>query len=245
MTRFSDLHLCVPLTDPERIRRMIEKSCELGYSQIGVPFPAGTKQDAVTQLRRISEDFGLDLVTRLDLSPRSPGELLSDLRRFRRSFEIVSVLSGSKPVARQAAKDRRVDLLCFLGLDRRKRFFDWAEAELASKSSAALEINLSQVLSVESYPRVGLLSILRREVALAKSHGVSLVFSSGASDILLLRKPQDFAALTFLFDTDAPLALQALSRNPMSIVEKNRKKQSPDYVAPGIRIVKGKEKNPK
>ena len=243
MTKFSDLHLCVPLKDPERTRHMVEKSSELGYSQIGVPFPAGIKQDATNQVRRISEDFGIDLVTRLDLSPRSPGELLSDLRQFRRSFEIVSVLCGSKPVARQAAKDRRVDLLCFPGLDRRKRFFDWAEAALASKSSAALEIDLSRVLSVDSFVRVGLLSILRREATLAKSYGVPLVFSSGASDVLLLRKPQDFAALTFLFDMDASLALRALSGNPMSIVEKNRKKQSPGYVAPGIRVVKCKEKN--
>ncbi len=243
MTKFSDLHLCVPLEDAEQTRRMIQKSSELGYSQIGVPFPAGVKQDAIEQVRRMSQDFGQDLVTRVDLSPRSPGELLSDLRRFRRSFEVVSVLCGSKPVARQAAKDRRVDLLVFSGLDRRRRFFDWAEAELASKSSAALEINLAQVLAVDGFQRVGLLSILRRETALAESYGVPAVFSSGASDVLSLRKPQDFAALALIFDADAPFALRALSANPMSIVESNRKRRSSDYVAPGVRVVKRKERN--
>lgn len=243
MTKFSDLHLCVPQKDPERTRQMIEKSSELGYSQIGVPFPVEIKQDAVQQVRQMSEDFGLDLVTRLDLFPRSPGELPSNLRRFRRDYEIISVVCGSKPVARQAAKDRRVDLLVFRGLDRRQRFFDWAEAELASKSLAALEIDLAQVLSVDGFVRVGLLSILRKEVTLAKSYGVSVVFCSGASDVLLLRKPQDFAAFAFLFGADAPFALRALSRNPMSIAEKNRRKQSPDFVAPGIRVVKRKEKN--
>jgi len=222
---------------------MIEKSSELGYNQIGVPFPAGTKQDIVEQVRHVSEDFDLDFVTRLDLFPKSPGELLGDLRRFRRSFEIVSVLCGSKPVARQAAKDRRVDLLCFRGLDRRRRFFDWAEAELASKSSAALEIDLVQVLGAEGFVRAGFLSSLRREVALAKNYRVPVVFSSGAKDVLLLRKPQDYASLTFLFDVDLSAALQALSSNPMTIVERNRKKQSPSYVAPGIRLVKRKEEN--
>ena len=242
MTRFSDLHLCVPLKDSEGTRRMIEKSSELGYSQIGVSFPAGIKRDAVQQVRQVTESLGMDLVTRLDLFPRSPGELLSGLRRFRRDYEIVSVVCGSKPVARQAAKDRRVDLLGFPGLERRQRFFDWAEAELASRSMAALEIDLGRVLSVESFVRVGFLSILRKEVALAKSYGVSVVFSSGASDVLFLRKPRDFAALTFLFDVDASLALRALSGNPMSIVEKNRRKQSPDFVAPGVRVVRRKEK---
>ena len=241
--RYSDLHLCVPLKEPERTRQMIEKSSELGYSQIGVPFPAGTKQDLVEQTRQASKDNGLDLVTRLDLFPKSPGELLSALRRFRHSFEIVSVVCSSKPVARQAAKDRRVDLVCFPSLDRRKRFFDWAEAELASKSSAGLEMNLVQVLVAEGSVRVSLLSSLRREAALAESYGVPLVFSSGASDVLFLRKPEDFASLALLFDVDASVALQGLSTNAMDIVARNRKKQSPDYVAPGIRVVKRKEKN--
>jgi RNase P/RNase MRP subunit p30 len=240
MTRFCDLRLCVPLEDPERTRCMIQKSSELGYGRIGVPFPAGVEQGVVEQVRRICEDFGLDLVTRLDLSPRSPGELLDGLRRFRRGFEVVSVVCGSKPVARQAAKDRRVDLLVFSGLDRRRRFFDWAEAELASRSSAALEISLAQVLVADGFQRVGLLSILRREVMLAKSCGVSVVFSSGASDVLLLRRPRDFAALAFVFGVDASFAVRALSASPMSIVEGNRKKQSGDYVAPGVRVVRRK-----
>jgi RNase P/RNase MRP subunit p30 len=128
-------------------------------------------------------------------------------------------------------------------LDRRRRFFDWAEAELASKSSAALEIDLVQVLGAEGFVRAGFLSALRREVALAKNYRVPVVFSSGAKDVLLLRKPQDYASLTFVFDVDLSAALQALSSNPMTIVERNRKKQSPSYVAPGIRLVKRKEEN--
>lgn len=241
--KFSDLRLLVPLKNMEQATQLIGKSSELGYSQIGVPFQAGIRQDVIEHVRQISEDFGLDLTSRLDLFPKSAGELLSSLRQFRRSFELVSVVCGSKLVARQAAKDRRVDLLCFPGLDRRSRFFDWAEAELASKSSAAFEINLAQVLRMEGFARVGFLSTLRREVALAKSYGVPVIVSSGASDTLLLRKPQDYASMTLLFDMDVSLALEALSRNPMSIVERNRKKLSLGYVAPGIRLVKHKEKN--
>jgi RNase P/RNase MRP subunit p30 len=237
--KFTDLHLCLSLGNLEQAKRLIAKSAELGYRQIGVPFPYSVREEAVDQVRQISGDLGLDLVTRLDLAPRSSDELLAGLRRFRRRFEVVSVLCNSKLVARQAAKDRRVDLLCFPSFDSSKRFFDRAEAELASAASAAFEIDLAQVLSsFEGRSGVGVFSRLRREVATANSFSVPLVISSGASELLLLRKPKDYAALTLLFGLDESRAMEALSINPSAIVERSRRKQSADYVAPGVRLVK-------
>jgi len=237
--KFVDLHLCVPWASLEQAKCLMAKSAELGYSQIGVPLLPRVTDEAVSQLRQVSGELGLDFVTRLDLTPRSPGELLANLRRFRRSFEVVSVLCSSKAVARQAAKDRRVDLLCFRLFDSKKRFFDRAEAELASASSVAFEIDTAQILSsLEGKSSVGLFSRLRREVATAKSFDVPVVFSSGASQPLFLRRPRDCAALAFLFDVDGSLALEGLTKNPAAVVERNRKKQSPDYLAPGVHVVK-------
>jgi len=239
--KFSDLHLCVPLGDLAQTKSMVVKSSELGYSQIGVPLPLNTRQDAVERLRQICEELSVDFVTRVDLAPKNSNELLSNLRLFRRRFEVVSVICNSKPLARQAAKDRRVDLLSFRALEPRKRFFDRAEAELASKSSASLEIEMDLILGAEGFARVSLFSCLRREVATAKSFGVPVVISSGATDMLLLRKPQDYASLASLFDMDVPFALEALSKNPVGIVERNRMRQSPGYLVPGVRIVKEKK----
>jgi RNase P/RNase MRP subunit p30 len=242
--KFTDLHLCAPWDNLEQTKRLIAKSAELGYSQVAVPLFHSSKEEAVDKLRQISCEAGLDFVTRLDLVPRSSGELLAGLRRFRRRFEVVSVLCNSKSVARQAAKDRRVDLLCFHSFDSSKRFFDRAEAELASGASAAFEIDLAQILSgLEGRSGVGVFSRLRREVAIANSFGVPLVISSGASEPLLLRRPRDYAALTLLFGLDEPRAKNALSLNPSVIVERNRRTQSADYAGPGVRLVKTRRGN--
>ncbi len=238
--KLSDLHLRVPLADLEQTKKMFAKSSELGFSLIGVPLPPNIKQDAIDRLRQVAEESNIDFTTRLDLEPKSSSELLSSLRRFRRMFEVVSVVCNSKNVARLAAKDSRVDLLCFRTLEPKKRFFDRAEAELASKSSAAFEIDMTAVLGSEGFIRVRFLSSLRREVATAKKFSVPVVISSGATNIPLLRKPQDYASLAFLFNMDLSPALEALSKNPIGLVERNRKKQSAEYVGPGIRIVKEK-----
>jgi len=237
--KFCDLHLCASVMDLEHAKRMIAKSSELGYGQIAVPLSANVKEEVVKALQQMSQRSGLDFVTRLDLAPRNPGELLSGLRRFRRRFEVVSVLCGSKLVAGQAAKDRRVDLLSFSSVGAKRRYFGFAEAELASGSSAALEIEMAQILKVEGPARVGLLSSLRREVSISKSYGVPLVISSGATDTLFLRRPQDYASLASLFGLDFSLALKSLSETPVGLVEKNRSKQRPSYLLPGVRIVKG------
>jgi RNase P/RNase MRP subunit p30 len=238
MTKFVNLHLCVPLRDAEQQKKLILKSFQLGYRLVGAPFPSNIALDEVEGLRKFCTEVGLDFVSRVDLTPANTRELLRELRRLRRRFEVVSVLCTSKPVARQAAKDRRVDLLSFPAKRQRDVFFDRAEAELASESLASFEIDMAPLLSLEGFWRTRLIASLRREVTIAESFHVPVVISSGATNEYLLRKPHDYAALTTLFDMDSSMALRSLSEVPLTLVERNRQKLSPEFVAPGVRIVK-------
>ncbi len=235
---YADLHLCPNLQDFEQFSRMVSKASILGYSIIGVNFPQTFAEEEIQRLRDISQEANVDLVSRIDLKPKTTKELVRNLRRLRRKFEIIAVICDSKNIARQAAKDHRVDLLNFPQFDFRRRFFDRAEAELASKSLAALEIDIKPILTLEGPDRIKLLSSLRKEKAIAKKFRVPIVISSGASDVTLLRKPKELAALSFLFDLDEASAIKAVSENPISIVKRNREKLSPRFVAPGIRIIR-------
>jgi len=238
MKKFYDLHLQLPLNDSELAERMIEKASWLGYAGVGVPLPYNVSDVTVSKLRQQCTDSGLDLVTRIDLTPKSADELLSQLRRHRRRFEVIAVSCLYKTVARQAAKDRRADLISFPSLDFRSRYFDNAEAELATSALASLEIDMSLLLSASSFERIHLFAHLRRETAIASKFPVPVVISSGARNEFLMRKPQDFAALAYLFDMPSASALRAVSENPLSIVARNRMKLLPSFVAPGIRVVK-------
>ena len=183
-------------------------------------------------------DAGVDFVSRVDFFPRSEAELTRFLRKFRRQFEVICISCDNKEVARQAAKDRRVDLLNFSSLDYRKRFFDRAEAELASGCLAALEIDVKPLLTLEGPPRVRLLMSLRREVAVAREFKVPLVVSSGASEERLMRSPMDMASLGYLFGLDEAAALDAVSTSPSGMVGRNREKLGSRFVAPGITLIK-------
>jgi RNase P/RNase MRP subunit p30 len=237
--KFYDLHLQVPLNNFGLAERMIKKAKWLGYTGIGVPLPPNTSDATLSTLKGLCTDSGIDLVTRTDLSPRNPGELLSQLRRNRRRLEIIAVSCQHKPIARQAAKDRRVDLLSFPAANFRNRcYFDDADAELANSGLASLEIDMSSLLSATSFERIHLLAHLRRETKTSTKFSVPIVLSSGATAESLMRKPQDLAALAYLFDMPSGSATRAVSENPASIVRRNRAKLLPNFVAPGIRVVK-------
>ncbi len=236
MRRFVDLHLRAPIKDLDQVERMIRRLSELGYHQVGLVLSPNVMRNQITQLQHICNDAKIDLIKRVNLYPKTPGELLRKLRRLRRKFEVISVTSTSKGVARQAARDRRVDLLHFSATDLRKRFFDHAEAELASKAFSSLEIELAPLLLLTGFSRIRLLSRLRREVETAERFKVPITISSGATNEYLIRGPYDYAALTTLFGMSVSSALSALSENPVALIERNREKLSPYYVSPGIRV---------
>jgi ribonuclease P/MRP protein subunit RPP1 len=234
---FADLHLKANPKDPKTAQLLIERAARFGYCSISIPL-AAPEDKQITALKAACAQAGVDFVLRADFKPRSPEDLMRFLRKFRRKLEVICIVCDDKEVARQAAKDRRVDLLSFPSLDFHKRFFDRAEAELASASLAALEVDIKPLLVLEGPPRVRLLSSLRREVALAREFHVPIVVSSGVSEERLMRMPKDMASLGYLFGLNETEALDAVSTNPNTVVCRNREKLGSKFVAPGITVVK-------
>ena len=234
---YSDLHLCADCDKGELFSRAVSKASRFGYTLIAVPFRRFSEEQ-IKQARQTCDRNNLDFASRADLRPHTPEELIWLLRKLRRRFDVVAVMCESKSVARQAAKDRRVDLLNFPQPDFRRGFFDAAEAELASKCLASLEIDVKPLLTLEGTARIKLLSSLRREVATAREFHVSVVISSGISDELLMRRPRELAALASLFDLSGEKACEAISKNPSAIVKRNREKLGSKFVAPGVTLVR-------
>lgn len=238
MRRFTDLHLRFSRGDLRELEDMLKVSSDLGYSTIAISFNQNMKEE-IKQARAICSDLGIDLVTRADLEPRTGGELLRALKGLRHRFEVIAVKCLTISVARQAAKDRRVDILNFpTDPEQRERIrFDRQEATLASGSLSALEINASTILERGPFNKARLITTMRKEVAEARRMGVPLILSSGAENLYGLRSPRDLASLLILMNVDWESALDAVSEEPLKIVERNREKLKANYVSPGVRLV--------
>ncbi|MDR2707521.1 MAG: hypothetical protein LBB87_02075 [Nitrososphaerota archaeon] len=236
---FVDLHLSFFQKDPKSFQHTIQRAANFGYHYVSASFSSEPSSEEVENLRVMCKNVGVEPVLRLDLRPRNENELMHNLRRLRRKFDVICVFCDSKVISRQAAKDRRVDLLNFPNFDYRRRFFDRSEAELASSSGlAALEIDVRPLFVLEGSMRTRFLSCLRREVVIARAFGVPLVVSSGVSEERFMRLPREMASLAHLFGVGVREALDAVSVNPLAIVLRNRGKLCDDFIAPGVRLVR-------
>ena len=226
MRDFIDLHLKPPR---DKAAEMLHRAVELGYRGVALvrdhPIPSQGELD-------------LDIVSRINLVPKNTGDLSNVLRLTRRRCEIIAVECRSKKVARQAAKDHRVDILNFtMPPSRNSTWFDRQEATLASDSRCALEFNVSHLFQLGPIQLARTLSRMRVEFENAQSHGVPVVVSSGAESLIQMRDPRGLASILGLLGVEEENGLEAVSTNPWGIVNSNREKLDPDYVNPGVREV--------
>lgn len=213
---------------------MLRHAASLGYKGAALT----TTRDDLTELEPLARTLGIDLVSRIDLTPRSQQELLRSLKRVRRGYEVVSVTCMTKGVAVQAAKDHRVDILNYSTepATRGKVWFDRHQAKLAKGALCCYEININEMLR-EQRRRAQALRHLKKEAGNALRYGVPVILSSGASSIFHMREPRALAALLDILDIGEEAAFEMISTNPWRLVERNRRKLEPGFVAPGVRRV--------
>ena len=233
--KFIDLQVTSTVTS--EIEELLTFGAELGYAGIGLVFNRLSVEDA-KKAEKIAKNLGIDLITRIDIIPRDPEELLNILKKTRLKYEVVAVTCLNQKVAKQAAKDHRVDLLDFPVSGR--PFFDEPTAQLASNSNVALELNISEIIMNTGSQRVMTISKLRREVRIARQFKIPVILSTGSRNIYDFRGPKEIIAIASIVGLTQRDATEALSTVPLKIVNTNRKKLSPDYVQGASLIERGK-----
>ncbi|HID17135.1 TPA: hypothetical protein EYP26_02435 [Candidatus Bathyarchaeota archaeon] len=232
MRKYCDLHLRPKDLTEENLTEVARLLNEFGFKVVGLTFPVSANAGKIERAKEIFKGFNVDLAPRADLRPKNREELLRLVRRLRRRFEVVGVECPSSQVAAVAARDRRVDIIYFPLTNLRVRF----KHTTAHVSTSALEINLAELIPLKS--RNSVIERVRSEVLIAKKNGIPIVISTGATSSLLIRAPREMAACGLLFNLKFPEALDSVSTIPVAIIERNRDKLSPSYVAEGIRVVK-------
>ncbi len=158
-------------------------------------------------------------------------ELLRSLRRFRNGYDIVGVKCANPRVATVACRDRRVDVVFFDPFLRGVRF----SHSLARLLHGALEINL--IADILSSTDGGILSRMRKTIAVAHEHNVKVVLSSGARTAEMVRSPIQLSAIASTLGLGGAVSMGAVSIVPASIITENAEKRKPEYVEEGVRIV--------
>ncbi len=232
MRRFADLQLytteagglCTPCEYAQALS-------PLGFKLVSFVMLNRLDRRLARWYRREVEDHGLEYVVRVDLEVRSLSEAKRLLRRYRRGADIIVARPRSLSAARFAARDGRVDMVCFDELSPR---FDAVQARMMGERGKAVELAFRDLLA--SSDRVAAIRSVGRTLALALECGVAVVLSSGARSVYEVRAPRDMAAaISALFGVGRDVALKMVSDNPLSVVR--RSKELREDVLPGLRVV--------
>lgn len=223
-------------SSPTQIAKM---ASHLGFKAVALSDFNLKNLDIVDDVKQIFREHGIDLITRVDINEKTPRQLKQALRKLRRKVEVIAVFCKNLNVARLAARDRRVDLLCFSVKSWRKNFFDKSEAHLAIQGESILEVNLNPIIKAKTHgERIQAIRIYSENIRIAKRYNVPIIVTSGASSIYEMRAPRELAALATLLGLTDFEAREALSNIPLNLVRKNREKLSDLYIMPGVKIVK-------
>lgn len=217
MRKFIDLHL---KTKPHNKKLMIQKAMGLGFYQVAITNYQPKETEKV--------------VSRINLTPQNVQDLHESLKKVRRNYHIISVLCLSKKVAEQAARDSRVDILKYIRKSRNKVFFNKHHAALARESRAYYEIDANSIIKTDTDHLPNLLRLLKKEHQIAQKYDVSTLLSSGASSVHELREPRALAALMSFLDVQEEEALDMISSNPSTLIQRNLLKMDTDYLSPGV-----------
>jgi len=142
-------------------------------------------------------------------------------------------------VARQAAKDHRIDLLRFPRDPSRRNtmWLDRQQASLAGEGGCHYEVVARDLLTQDPEKLGHVIKQLGKEVLNARRYDVPVVLSSGADSVHGMRDPRSLAALMSLVGLGEEESLDLVSVNPWALVERNRDKLSASYVSPGVRVM--------
>jgi len=237
--KFVDLHVFSNLSiGSSSISEIAKVASNIGFKYIGIADFNRSNINMIGEVRKVFYDYGLDMVSRVDLLSNDVEVLKKDLTFFRGKVEVIAVFCSNLSVARFAARDSRVDILLFSYSDWKKNFFDISEARLAVENEAAYEINITDLIRCSTINEmIKTLRIMSENIKIALKYGVPIIVSSGAKSIYELREPRAMASIANLLGISEFDALKCISDIPLNLITNNRDKLCGKLLYKGVRLL--------
>lgn len=218
-----DLHIHSKMSIGENsVEEIAEFARRLGMKGIGIVRYYPDFQ-ALPKMREI------DIVNCIMLKASSPGELNKMASSARTKAEVLMVHGGNYEVNRAACENNLIDIVCHPELGRKDSGLDHICMKAAAANNVAIELNFREILESFRKNRAHILSMMARNILLAKKFGARMICTSGAVSIWNMRTPRDMSSIANILGMDLGEAIKASAATPHDIIEINRKKLGEQY----------------
>jgi ribonuclease P/MRP protein subunit RPP1 len=212
------------------VRRCAAHAASLGYEGVVVRNHGDARSDV--DVDAVAEAVGIDVVDGLEVRANSPEQASGYVGNYRPKYTLLLVHGGSNAMNRFAVEQDRVDVLAHPM--RGDGDFNHVLAKAAAEHGVRVEFDLSGVLRATGGRRVQALGDLRKLRELVEYYDVPFVVSVDATSHRHLRGPRALAAVGERIGFSREQVADGL-REWGRLVARNREVTSPDYVEPGVR----------
>ncbi len=181
-------------------------------------------------------DGGMSLFTRTDLPESGLRSAKKAVKEARPKAAVIAAPLRGVDIANWAADDERVDLLT-LDKPTNECILRESTAKLAAVSATALEVSIEPLLMLTGLARSKVIKVYRENVQTAIGAGMQVILSSGSKVVMSMRSPTAMRYVGLLLGLDWHYTKIAVYEGPQNIIDRNKKRLSPDFVAPGVEIV--------
>jgi len=236
---FYDLHVHSAFSEgTSTLEQLATTAKSIGYG--GICFAEYYKsEDQIkkmqAELEKVAGKTGIGVF--LGFEARNSKEL-NILSEKRRNFDILLVHGGSVDLNREAVETPEVDILTHPELERFDSGMNHTMMKLAAKNNVAIEINFRQILINSMKSRAKVMQNMRSNILLAKKFGAPVIICSGAVSHWELRDPLSLSSFATILGMDLAAANRSISRIPEDILRESSRRREPDWIGPGIRIVR-------
>jgi ribonuclease P/MRP protein subunit RPP1 len=189
----------------------------LGFSGLG--FTDFSQIGDYQKFKEIFSNLPVRAYSRVNLNFDSVSKSSKMLNQVRRFVDIAAVACLNRRLAVWAAKNSDVDLLYFPDIKLYKQV-DKSLVGLIYSSENAVEISIRPILLTKGLVRANILGILRKTSETILREQATLVLTSDAHNKYQLRPPRGLAALGTLLEIPYEKAIEAVSKNPLKILER-------------------------
>ncbi|WP_128223721.1 RNase P subunit p30 family protein [Halobacteriaceae archaeon SHR40] len=214
------------------VSRMALTASEYGFS--GIVVRNHGDQPASYDPAEIGSSYGIDIVPGVEIRSDDPSQASGFVSSHRTDQTIVAVHGGTPTINRFAVEQPQVDVLAHPMAG--SGDFNHVLAKEANRNSVHIEFSLRDVLRDSGGSRVSSLQDLRKLREIVQEYETPFVVSADPRSHLQLRAPRELLAVGEAIGFSAEEIETGLAAW-QAIAERNRERQSDEYVQPGVRRV--------
>ena len=211
------------------VARMAKTAADYGFSGVVVRNHSDSRVDFDAEA--ISEAYGIDVVSGLEVRAESPQEAGGSIGNYRSSYTSVAVHGGTTALNRFAVENEKVDVLAHPMAG--EGDFNHVLAKEAAKNGVRIEFSLSSVLRASGGRRVRAIASLRKLRELVEYYDAPYVVSADPGNHLEVRAPRELLALgeeIGFSREDLEDGFEEWGR----LAERNRRIHSESFIEPGV-----------